>query len=98
MKKITFICAMVIGMFCISGVQAGDAVTLTGKGVCAKCNLKSADKCATVLQVKDGDTTKNYYVKGKMGKKIKGKEGSVTGTVKEVDGKLMLAATGVEIK
>ena len=78
-----------------------ETVTLAGKGICGKCNLKEASSCAEVLQVTQADgTVKNYYMKGKASKatKIRRKDVSVSGTVKEVDGKLILVASEITVK
>jgi hypothetical protein len=37
--------------------------TLKGEALCAKCELKEADKCQTAIRVKDGDKTTIYYAK-----------------------------------
>lgn len=88
--------SMVLGMFVVCALlvnvradEKGKQETLKGKITCAKCDLKTADDCATVIQVKDTV----YYFDSKSDKKYhkeickKAKDGSVTGTVVEKDGK-----------
>jgi hypothetical protein len=78
-------------------------VTLEGTATCAKCDLGTEEKCATVLQVKEGDKTVNYYITGApdkdFHKKIckNSKEAKATGTVSEKDGKKMLEVTSIEV-
>ncbi len=82
----------------------GKKVTLNGKGVCAHCNLDIAKSCANVLQVKnDEGKLVNYLLTGKAveGQSFSKKPHSnltVTGTVVEEDGKLILKATSLEKK
>src|SRR5262249_54886421 len=40
----------------------GKEVTIAGEGKCAKCILKEADKCQTVIQAKEEGKTVNYYL------------------------------------
>jgi hypothetical protein len=78
--------------------------TLTGEAKCAKCSLKEADKCQTVLQVegKDGKKVNYYLVANDVAKKFHGevcqatKKVAITGTVKKVEGKNELTATKIE--
>jgi len=80
----------------------GKTVTLEGTATCAKCDLGTEEKCATVLQVKEGDKTVTYYITGEpdkaFHKKIckKPKEAKATGVVSEKDGKQMLEVTSIE--
>lgn len=88
----------------VSGVNAADEKTLTGKITCAKCDLKKEAKCATVIVAKDGDKEVVYYFdkpsSDKYHKMIctESKDGSVTGTVSEKDGKHMIKVSKVEFK
>jgi len=83
-----------------SHALAADEVTLTGTGMCAKCELKEADKCQNVLKVKDGDKETTYYMTKKMkhGLFCKGENPGITatGTVEEKDGKMMLTPSKIE--
>jgi hypothetical protein len=80
----------------------GKEVTLKGTITCAKCDLKLAKSCATVIKVKKGDKDVIYYFdKDSNGKHHKetcteAKEGTVTGTVAEKDGKTWVKVTKVE--
>lgn len=75
-------------------------VTLKGTQVCAKCNLKEADACQDVLEVKDGDKTVKYYMTKDKSFKHQcsgSKENvTVTGTVTEKDGKKWVKVTKAE--
>ena len=90
----------------VVGLHAQDAkeVTLNGTILCAKCALKESKKCQTAIQVKEGDQTVTYYLVDKGMKEeyheaVCGgarKEGTVTGTVHEHNGKKMIKPTKVE--
>jgi hypothetical protein len=90
----------------IGGLRAEDKkeVTLKGTILCAKCALKEAKKCTTAIQVKQDGKTVTYYFDDKGNKEeyheeVCGgakKEGSVTGTVFEKDGKKWIKPSKVE--
>jgi hypothetical protein len=84
---------------------ASKEVTITGNMVCAKCNLHEADKCQNVVQVEKDGKTVNYYLKqndvskaahdpicGGSSEKV-----TVTGTVKEKDGKQIMTPTKIDV-
>lgn len=79
-------------------------VPLKGTILCAKCALKEAKKCLTAIQVKEGGKTITYYFDDKGNKEsyhepvcgADGKEGTVTGTVAEKDGKKWIKPTKVD--
>jgi hypothetical protein len=77
--------------FCLAFSAGAEEVTLKGKVTCAKCDLKLADKCATVVVVKENDKDVVYYFDADAHKKDHAeickaaKEGSVTGE-KSMDG------------
>jgi len=79
-------------------------VTLKGTITCAKCDLGVESKCATVIKVKEGDKDVVYYFDADAHKKNHGpickspKEGTVTGTVSEKDGKKTITVTKVDMK
>src|SRR5215471_2941660 len=87
--------AALLMMALASPALAGDKeVTISGEAKCAKCALKESDKCQSVIQVKEGGMTVNYYLtpndlsKGFHEKVCKeSKQVTATGTVKEVKGK-----------
>lgn len=101
-----FLVACVMAWFTASFVRADDAkeVTLKGTLTCAKCSLHEGTQCQNVLQVKEGDTTTNYYLlDNKLSKDSHSavcrgsKEGvSVTGVVSEKDGKKWITASKIE--
>jgi len=85
-------------------LAAGDSVTITGEGKCAKCALKETKECQNVIQTeKDGRTVNYYLVANDVSKEFHGKlckeskKVTATGTVKEVDGKLQLTPTKMEL-
>ena len=79
-------------------------VTLKGTLMCAKCTLGKTAECTTAIQVKEGDKTVTYYLDDKGAgeehhEPICGgakKEGTVTGTVQERDGKKWIKPKKVE--
>lgn len=78
-------------------------VTLTGEGKCAKCALHETDKCQNALQVQeDGKTVTYYLAQNKISKDFhenlckESQKITVTGTVKEKDGKKTLTASKIE--
>lgn len=87
----------------VVGIRADDEEkTLKGSITCAKCDLKKADKCATVIVVKDGDKEIVYYFDEKGHKDnhkaicTDPKKGSVKGKVSEKDGKQIVTVSKVE--
>jgi hypothetical protein len=106
MRKNLSIGLAIVAMFAlVHRVRADDASkTLKGTMTCAKCDLKTADKCQNVLQVKDGDATVTYYVtdndvtKGTHKKVCTAavENVTITGTVSEKDGKKWITATKIE--
>jgi hypothetical protein len=91
----------------VAALQADDKgkeVTLKGTITCAKCDLKEADKCATVIKVtKDGKDTV-YYFDDKAGKDNHAKicktptKGTVTGTVSKEGAKNTIKVSKVEFE
>ena len=78
-----------------------DSKKLEGEATCAKCDLKTADKCQAVVKV--GSDV--YYSDGNdqakaLHKEIckGGKPATVEGTVSEKDGKKLITITSFEIK
>lgn len=96
--------AMLVGA--AATLRAEDQVTLKGKITCAKCDLAvdGVKSCATVIVVeKDGKDVVYYFDKDSHkkhhGEVCKaGKPGEVTGTVKEDDGKKVIAVKEVKFK
>src|SRR3989442_562783 len=81
-----------------------DEKKITGEGKCAKCVLKETASCQNVIEAKEGDKTVTYYlVQNDVSKEFhdnickKSQKVTATGTVKEVEGKLELTATKIEL-
>ena len=78
--------------FCVRA-EEGKEVTLKGEVTCAKCDLKKADSCQTVIKVeKDGKDVIYWFEKPdhkKFHKQVctEAKKATVKGTVTEKDGK-----------
>ena len=106
MKKSVLAALLVAGitMAFTPKASAADAKTLTGEGKCAKCALKETKECQNTVTVKEGDKSVTYYlVHNDVSKEFhenicKGaKKVKATGTVKEVDGKMQLTPTKIEL-
>ncbi len=105
MKSVwTLALALVAVVALVVSVKADDKgkeVTLTGTITCAKCDLKLADKCHTVIKTNDGTV---YYFDDASSKKnhkpicTSPKEGTVKGTVEEKDGKKIINVESVDLK
>ena len=95
-----FVVAIALAFVGAPAVAADKEETLKGTITCAKCDLKKADKCHTVVKVGD----KIYWFDEASSKKFhkeictEAKEGSVTGTVKKDGDKMVVTATKVEFK
>lgn len=79
-------------------------ITITGDAKCAKCVLKEADKCQTVIQAQQDGKTVNYYLADNDVSKSfhenvckETKKVTATGSVQTVNGKLELTATKIEL-
>jgi hypothetical protein len=107
MKKLKLLIALLAGL-AIAGAStalAADEVTITGNMVCGKCALHETEKCQNVVQVLEDGKTVNYYLKdndiskAEHGAICKGdpEKVTVTGKVKEKDGKKLLTATKIEV-
>ncbi len=102
LAKLGLSLALVLGL--AAAGSAAEETTLTGKVMCAHCNLKKAGVtgCQDVLVVKDGDKTTEYYVEKnavaqKFGHVCSGeKPAVVTGTVTEKDGQKWIAPSKME--
>jgi len=90
-----------------SGSIIGGHLTITGKAMCAKCELKQAEKCTNAIQVagKDGKSTTYLMADNKVAKDFHGKvcKGSldgviVTGTVKKDGDKHVITASKIATK
>lgn len=87
-----------------AGEKAGKEVTLKGTITCAKCDLKVAKKCATVIVTKlDGKKATVYFDKDSNKTHhasicTEAKEGSVTGTLKDDGKKKVIAVKTLKFK
>ena len=98
------VAAMMLAAATARTLAADQNVTITGEGKCAKCALKETKECQNVIQSeKDGKTVNYYLVANDVSKEFHGKlckeskKVTATGTLKEVDGKLQLTPTKIEV-
>ena len=108
MKKQLTLTLAVVGLLAAASVFAAEKEqTLTGKGMCAKCELAETPKCQNALQVKgkDGKTTTYYLEENAVSKAFHSKvckgpleNVTATGTVKTEAGKQVLTASKVAAK
>jgi len=85
--------------------EKGKEKTITGEAKCAKCALKEASKCQTVIQTeaKDGKKVTYYLVNNDVAKAFHDnvcsatKKVTATGTVKKVDGKEEMDVTKIDL-
>jgi len=84
--------------------RADQQKTLTGEAQCAKCVAKEGDTCKITLSVKEGDKTVNYeLVPNNVSRAFhnavskEAKKVTATGTIKEVDGKMELIPTKIDL-
>jgi hypothetical protein len=98
--KIVLSLAVVLGFLALAQADDEKEKVLKGTITCAKCDLKIAKKCNTVIKVQDTV----YWFDKQSNKKyhrdtcMEAKEGTVTGTVSEKEGKKWVHATKVEYK
>ena len=112
MKKLKLAIALVAGlafagatMTALADDGAAKTTTITGNMVCGKCTLHETATCQNVVQVTQDGKTVNYYLKmNKVSKDAHGpichgdsEKVTVTGTVKEKDGKEMMTPTKIEV-
>jgi hypothetical protein len=96
--------ALLVATATVLAVPAVEPVTITGEGKCAKCALKAAEQCQNVIEArKDGKPVTYFLVENEVSKGFHGKlckesrSVTATGTVKELDGKLYLTATKLNL-
>ena len=101
----TLLAALALLCLFTARTQAADKeVTLKGQIMCAKCELKQAKKCMTVIQVKEDGKDVTYWFLDKGNKEayhepVCGsgrKAGTVIGVVTEKDGKKWVTPKKVE--
>lgn len=100
----------VLGMMTTSfaAEKAGKERSVTGTAKCAKCSLKEADECQTVIERagKNGKTSKIYLENNEVAKdfhknickEADGKKVKATGTTKKEDGKMVMTASKIELE
>jgi hypothetical protein len=84
---------------------ANQETTITGTMVCGKCTLHETKQCQNVVQVQQDGKTINYYLlhndvsKAAHDPICQGgfEKVTVTGTVKESDGKQIITPTKIEV-
>jgi hypothetical protein len=85
--------------------STNQVVTITGTMVCGKCTLHETKSCQNVVQVSQDGKTVNYYLKHNDVSKAAhepicgggSEKVTVTGTVKEKDGKQMMTPTKIDV-
>ena len=112
MKKSILFLTVATGFLLVvstSRLLAADAstneVTITGSMVCGKCTLHETKNCQNVVQVSQDGKTVNYYLKQNDVSKAahapicggSSETVTVTGTVKEKDGKEMMTPTKIDV-
>ncbi len=104
MKKIAILTIIALGL--APAVFAADQ-KLEGEALCAKCQLKEADKCRAAVQIKTADGKTETYLSELNDEKSKelhseickgAKPATVEGTVTEKDGKKVIKITKFEVK
>jgi hypothetical protein len=111
MKKLALLLTGIAGLMWLAAAtpsfaaDTGKEKTITGEAKCAKCMLKEADKCQTVIQSenKNGKTVTYYLTANDVSKAFHenvctaAKKVTATGTVKKVDGKNEFTASKIEL-
>lgn len=102
MKRITSLIALT-ALLAIPAFAADNEVTITGKGMCAKCALHEQDHCQTVIQTKEHGKTVTYYLADNPTSKDfhdnvckKSEKVTATGSVSEENGKKILTVSKIE--
>ena len=89
----------------LAAEDSSKEVTITGTMVCGKCTLHETKSCQNVVQVEKDGKTVNYYLKQNDVSKAAhdpicsggSEKVTVTGTVKEKDGKQMMTPTKIDV-
>ena len=82
---------------------AADTITITGDCKCGKCAMHETAKCQSVISAEKDGKMVNYYLVGKVSKDFhqnvcqESKKVTATGTVKEVDGKMEMTVTKIDL-
>ena len=111
MNRFSFMIAGVAGLTLLAlttpvlAADAGKEITISGQATCAKCGLKEADKCQTVIQTEAKNGTKvNYYLTDNdVAKNFhenvcqQARKATATGTARKVEGKKGYELTATKI-
>ena len=107
MKTAKLLLAGVAGLLLLARTApalAGEEIKVSGEAKCTKYALKESDKCQTVIETeKDGKKVSYYVVDNAMAKEFhknicqEPKKVNAVGTVKEVDGKMQLTVSKIEL-
>lgn len=113
MRSLKWVCSGVAALLVLAiatPAMAGDdekgkEQTIKGEAKCAKCLLKEAGKCQTVIQAedKDGKMVTYYLADNDVAKNFhdevckEAKKVTATGTVKKVEGKEQLTVSKIEV-
>jgi hypothetical protein len=111
MKKMTTVAAVCLAgllVFAFTSAARPDEkeVTIKGEAKCAKCSLKEADKCQTVIVVerKNGKKQNYYVVQNDTAKEFhsnvckESKKVTAKGTVKKTDdGRMEMTVSKIEV-
>jgi len=103
MKKLSLLAIFALAL--APAVMAADQ-KIEGEAVCAKCQLKTADKCRAAIQVTSADGKKEVYLTeaNDQSKELHseickgGKPATVEGTVTEKDGQKLITITKYALK
>jgi hypothetical protein len=96
--------ALVLALALTGSAEEKKEVTLKGDVCCLKCCLKEADKCHTVIKVKEKGKDVVYLFDDAGSKKYHKpicttvKKGTVKGTVSEKEGKKIITVTEVKFE
>ena len=103
-KQLSLALAAAVSLTVASVFAAEKEQTITGKGMCAKCELKETAKCQNAIQVTAaGKTTTYYLADNPVSKAFHSKvcqavveKVTATGTVKTEAGKQVLTASKIQ--
>lgn len=103
MRKMLALAVLFSGLTLVARA-ADEEKTITGEGLCAKCALKETKTCQNAVQVEEGGKKITYYVvQNDLSKKFHKnicqttEKVKITGTVNEVDGKLEITPTKMDL-
>lgn len=103
-KQLSLALAAAVSLTVAGACAAEKEQTITGKGMCAKCELKETPKCQNAIQVTAGGKTTTYYLADNaVSKAFHSKvcttvveKVTATGTAKTEGGKQVFTATKIQ--